>query len=439
MCILLLVWSVKAETSQIILDFCSSGNWTIGCTVSTVEQLQNVEKTFLALKESLKNKPTPLIAAKLQQYIVRTEKQIAAVTWDELTKQKYLLTRLQARQWQIRDILESVNINSTTIRRLRSQWTTEKAFFNLMRREVMKSIASSWYKNFINKPYGTNSWIFVDTWWNLFVEHIMVKDDLDKNIEKRWQENKSKPANEITYSLSAKKRDAFPFLYLFKNKEDLSSLGYELTSNRERINIDEEYRRFNIKTALETIGPIRILMPGETLSFLLDSKFDNAEKKKYKRGKIISSDEEVDGYGWWLCGAATALYQWTVTNKWLGIKMRNHSKRYKSLYTATIDGKRQALPWIDATIYSPSLDLSITNTKSYPIIIWMNFDWTYKWVESVFTLAKSEDKWALEYVWKRTYKATMFVKWWWTTTVNGQCHSWLINWKKQERCYKEIK
>ncbi len=435
---MLFVWSVKAETSQLILDFCSTGNWKTGCTSSTVEQLQNVEKTFLALKESLKNKPTPLIAAKLQQYIVRTEKQLETLTWDEMTKQKYLLTRFQARQVQIRDILESVNINTSTIRRLRSQWTTEKAFFNMMRREVMKSIATSWYKKFIAKPYGTNSWITVDTWWNLFVEPIMLKDDLDKNIEKWRKENKNKSANEITYSLSAKQRDAFAFLYLFKNKEDLSSLGYELTSNRERINHDEEYRRFNIKTAMDTIWPVRILMPNESIAFLADAKFDNAEKKNYKRGKIISSDEEVDWYWWGLCGAATALYQGTVTNKWLGIKMRNHSKRYKSLYTATIDGERQAIPWIDATIYSPSLDLTITNTKPYPIIISMNFDGTFKWRESVFTLAKVEDKWSLEYVWKRYYKTTLMVKWG-ATTVNGQCHTWLINWKKQERCYKEIK
>jgi len=58
--------------------------------------------------------------------------------------------------------------------------------------------------------------------------------------------------------------------------------------------------------------------------------------------------------------------------------MRNHSKRYKNLYTATIDGERQALPGVDATIYSPSLDLVLTNTKSYPIILAMNYDGTYK-------------------------------------------------------------
>jgi hypothetical protein len=439
MCILLFVWSVKAETSQLILDFCSTGNWKTGCTSSTVEQLQNVEKTFLALKESLKNKPTPLIAAKLQQYIVRTERQIETLTWDEQTKQKYLLTRFQARQSQVRDTLESVNINASTIRRLRSQWTTDKAFFNAMRREIMKSIASSWYKKFVSKPYGERSWISVDSWWNLFVESIVLTDDLDKHIEKWWQENKKSDAQTISYSLSAKAKETFSFLYLFKSKEDLSALGYELTTNRERINNDEEYRRFNIKTAMDTIGPVKILMPWETLSFLTDSKFDNDVKKKYKRWKVISSDEEVDGYGWGLCGGATALYQWVVTNKWLETKMRNHSKWFRSLYTATIDGVRQAVPWIDATIYSPSLDLKITNKKPYPIIIVMNFDGTYKWIESVFTLAKNEDKWTLEYVWKRIYKATMNVKWWWTTTVNWQCHTWLINWKKQERCYKEIK
>lgn len=434
----LFVWLVNAETPQSILDFCSTGNWKTGCSIAIVEQLQTTEQTFLALKESFKNKPTPLIAAKIQHYIVRLENQLTTLTWDELTKQKYLLSRFQSRQIQVRDILESVTLNSTTVRRLRSAWTTDKAFFNAIRREVMKSIANSWYKKFIAKPYWNQSWISVDSWGNLFVEPIMLKDELDKHIEKWWKDNKHKPAHEVTYSLTAKQRDAFPFLYLFKNKDDLSALWYELTTNRERINNDEEYRRFNIKTAMDTIGPVKILMPWETLSFLTDSKFDNDEKKNYKRGKIISSDEEVDGYWWWLCGAATALYQWTVTNKWLAIKMRNHSKRYKSLYTATIDGQRQAIPWIDATIYSPSLDLTITNAQSYPIIIGMNFDWKYKWRESVFTLAKPEDKGSLEYVWKRYYKTTLFVKWA-PTSVTGQCHTWVINGKKQERCYKEIK
>lgn len=437
-CVLFFVWSVKAETSSLILDFCASGNWKIGCTVPLVQQLEKTEQTFLALKESFKNKPTPLIAAKIQQYIVRLEKQITTLTWDELTKQKYLLSRFQSRQTQVRDLLESVTINNGVIRSLRSQASTDKAFFNALRREVMKSISVSWYTKFITKPYGANSWISVDSWWNLSVVPIMMQDSLDKHIEKWRKENKQKPAQEITYSLLANQRDAFPFLYLFKNKDDLAAMGYELTSNRERINTDEAYRRFNIKTALDTIWPVRVLMPNESLSFLADSQFDNNEKKKYKRGKIISSDEEVDGYWWWLCGAATALYQWTVTNKWLSIKMRNHSKWYKNLYTATIDGQRQAIPWIDATIYSPSLDVTITNTKSYPIIINMNFDWTYKWVESVFTLAKAEDKWSLEYVGKRYYKTTLFVKGV-PTGVTWQCHTWLINWKKQERCYKEIK
>ena len=180
-------------------------------------------------------------------------------------------------------------------------------------------------------------------------------------------------------------------------------------------------------------------MPDETISFLTAANFDMVEKKNYKRWTVIASDVEVNDYGGWLCGGATALYQWVVSNQWLSLSMRNHSKRFKWLYTAMIDGVSQSTPWLDATIYAWSIDFKITNIRPYPIIIVMNYDGSFKWRESVFTIARSEDVWSLEYVWKRWYRTTMSVPWTGSILVNWQCYTRLINWKKQERCYKEIK
>jgi vancomycin resistance protein YoaR len=150
-------------------------------------------------------------------------------------------------------------------------------------------------------------------------------------------------------------------------------------------------------------------------------------------------DEEIDAYGGGLCGGSTALYQWAFLNQALEFEKRNHSKRYTSLYTATINGEKQSTPGIDSTIYSPSLDLTITNTASYPIIIVANYDGTYQWVEEIFTMSpRSTDQWTYGFVQSRPRSYTLSTADGQWRAVTGWCYEWEINGELSTRCYREV-
>lgn len=433
---LLFAFVAFAAPNQDILDFCATQK-DMKCPVNIADDLAPIEKKFLHVKQSLQNKPLALVGAQVARMLDRSY-QTESTPIEEL-KTRYLRRRLEQRQAEIREKMETISLSPTLVRSLRSKYVTDAQFFHALRQYIIPRLVSSWFTKFATKPYGSSSGLYVDIDWQFYVDQITLNDDLDIYLARRRKNNKWANAQNISLYLTPQEIKKFSSVYLFKNKEDLQKLWYSLVSNRARTNTDQAYRRFNIKTAFDAIWPVRVLLPGTSLSFLTESHFDIDRKELYKWWKVISSDEEVDDYGWGLCGAATALYQGTVTNAGLEMKMRNHSKRYRNLYTATIDGQRQATPGIDATIFYPWLDLVITNSRTYPIILVMNYDGTYKWLESVFTLWKSGDTGSLEYVWKRTYKATLNVKGWEKKTVNGQCHSRLINGVKQERCYKEVK
>lgn len=120
---------------------------------------------------------------------------------------------------------------------------------------------------------------------------------------------------------------------------------------------------------------MRVLNPGDEISFMQDSNFDPGAQQLYQDGFVIFLDEEVEDYGGGLCGGSTAIYQGIVTNKSLSRPaLRNHSKRYHHLYDATIDGELISTPGIDSTIYSNSLDLRLRNTANHPIILVLNYE-----------------------------------------------------------------
>jgi hypothetical protein len=424
-----------ANQQNLIDEFCST-QVKLGCPTNFSADIEPIEKKFIQYKQSLKDKPIGLVATQVDRIIQMTLQSESTIA--EELKTRYLHRRLIQRQKEIREKVESISLSPKRIRSLRSTYANDTEFLHAVRQYVVLRLVANWFTKFVSKPYGQLSGIYVDINWQYIVDQINQKDDLDLYLSRRWRMHKSWTIKNTSFYLSPKDIATFWSLYLFKNKEDLDVLWYSLVSNRERINTDVAYRRFNIKTAFEQIWPVRVLMPGESLSFLKDSNFDMEHKKIYKRGKVIASDIEVDDYGGGLCGAATAIYQWSVTNSWLAIQMRNHSKRYKNLYTATIDGQLHALPGIDATIYSPSLDLIITNNRPYPIIFSMNYDGTLKWWESVFTLWKASDRGSLEYVGRRNFNTILHVQWGEPKPVVWQCHTRLINAKTQERCYKEI-
>jgi vancomycin resistance protein YoaR len=132
------------------------------------------------------------------------------------------------------------------------------------------------------------------------------------------------------------------------------------------------------------------------------------------------------------------LYQWVVTNKWLDVVSRNHSKRYSYLYTAVINWEEITIPWLDSTIYYPYLDLKIKNVASYPIIVVSNFSWNTDEYEEVFTLGKVSDRWNVTFVESYDKEYTITNKEWQERKTDWECYDWIINWEEMTRCYKEL-
>jgi hypothetical protein len=159
---------------------------------------------------------------------------------------------------------------------------------------------------------------------------------------------------------------------------------------------------------------------------MVDAQYDGLKQENYVEGYAIIEWEEEKDYGWWMCGASTAIYQWILTNAWLQVtKLRNHSKRYSNLYTAYINHEKVETPWIDSAVYYGQIDLTMKNITPNPIILVMNYDGSWWWQEEVFTLSLWAHKWAFEFIsWERWHD-------WW-------CYSRLINGKKETSCYKEI-
>jgi len=312
----------------------------------------------------------------------------------------------------------------------------EQEIHDYLRKAIIKQLVTRWYDNFVKKPFAWDA-LLIDTMaddWEKYdmYAHVAAKDDLDRYIASvLWWNAYDIVVDESTYA-SRKP------IHLFKDKSDLESLWYDIVSHRERTNTDEEYRRTNISKSFSLVWRLNVINPWETISFLEDSLFDPQYKYHYLTWKIIFLDEEVEWYGWWLCWWSTAFYQWTVMNTWLSIESRNHSKRYSSLYTATINWEKITTPWLDSTIYSPSLDLKITNTAWYPIVLVATYDANHWTQEKVFTLWRKSERWSIEYVSSYNKSYTINQKWWESRVVQWRCYKRIINWEEVRRCYKEI-
>ncbi len=306
-----------------------------------------------------------------------------------------------------------------------------------VRREIINNLISNWRNNFIERPYVWD-WVSITTAddnresYNVLLD-VSFRDDLDVFLENsisfEWE-------NEIVVSpedyLNRSK------IALFKSYEDIRSLWYNVVSHRRRITTDKDYRRYNIAKSFSLLWHVRVLNPWDTLSFLEDSQFDPNNEVHYQEGKVIFLDEEVDDYGWWLCWWSTALYQWVVTNKWLDVVSRNHTKWYSYLYTAVINWEEITIPWLDSTIYYPYLDLKIKNVASYPIILVSNFSWNSGEYEEVFTLWKVSDRWNVTFVESYDKSYTITNKEWKERKTDWECYDWIVNWEEMTRCYKEL-
>ncbi len=315
-------------------------------------------------------------------------------------------------------------------------------FYKQIRQHIIQTMIQEWFSGFVVQPWKTaNDIINFDSWsLNVHLHNSIQKQDsldllLTKKLDyykthfdayKKFSAFASFPRINIKKKLLLNLQDVF----LFKDNEDLKSLGYEVVSYRSRINNDKKYRRYNIHTAFANMGNVLVINPQQSYSIMPNLHYNAnnpSGKKAFMQWYAIIGDEEKLVYAWWLCGVATAVSQGILTNLWFKfIEKQAHSKRYKSLYTAFINWKLVDIPGLDATVYSNRIDLRFQNIRDYPMIIVMNYDGSKWWLEQVFSLAPHENIWDFSYLWYHRR---------WT----NKCYSRKINWETTTHCYNEVK
>lgn len=311
-------------------------------------------------------------------------------------------------------------------------------FYSAVRSEFVNQLIQKKFSNFRRVPFSdANGMLTVDSGWNIvFSGGTAEVDQLDALLSGflSWYENlfsgdlllQKYPKIAISIEISPSQWELFQDIFLFKSEKELKNLWYEVISSRSRKNEDQSYRRHNIKTAFSKFGNVRVVNISWTLSFLWNIDLNNPKARSYARWHWIFEDKLIPMYAGGVCGASTALYQWIITNKALEIvERKNHSKWYQHLYTSTINGVVVKTPGIDSAIYDDLLDLRIKNVWSYPVIIVMNYDGSFWWTETVFSLWKSEDKGSFSYL--RKYSLGDY-----------RCYLRSINGKEVPSCYKEI-
>lgn len=427
--------------------FCSYYDYSEACYDHWIK----VETKVWAFVEKMSDAlalQSPILA--LERYRSMDTQLDEAQWYYEWTQRTYLIGYL--RDWLVphmhaveEDVL-SVVIPESRIQLVTQSSMNTEEFLTIVRRDIISWLIDSWFSWFIQKPYKEKdtSWLLIadqSTDSVFMTQDIWSLDVLDQRLRKQYdvlslQELKK---DELRIPPSVYRERANQ-VYLFKTQWDLAALWYTLVSHRERTNTDEAYRRENISTSFDQIGHVRVMNPGDEISFLEDSNFDPYQQQLYQNGFVIFLDEEKKDYGGGLCWWSTAIYQWIVTNKSLSRPaLRNHSKRYHYLYDATIDGESIITPGIDSTIYSSSLDLRLKNTSSHPIILVLNYEWWSGEQEEVFTVGYASDRWSISYVSSRPYYTSLSTKWGWSRSVTGKCYTWNINGENRESCYKEVK
>ncbi len=299
---------------------------------------------------------------------------------------------------------------------------------------LTKALLSQWYTKRIARPYGSQ-WlqaINANRAAQSFslTSTITATDWLDQRIQTKIPASdisaSNQPASELF--LTAQDIQNLGPIYLRKQPNDLSQLGYRIVSHRTRTTRDQPYRLHNIQTSLASIGYVRVIQPGETVRFLSSIGFDPRIQRKYKAWYGIFGNTEALIYGWGICGASTALYQGILTNQWLSVlSVKNHSKRYNAYYNSQINGMNIDIPGLDAMVFGGTQDLVFQNIRSYPIIIVSNVDGTYGSQEEVFTLSQTQDQWSIEYIWSFSTKSSY-----------PSCTIRSVNGKHQERCYAKV-
>ncbi len=316
----------------------------------------------------------------------------------------------------------------------------------IVRSRMIDYLAANSFSWFIARPYDSAedkrgislSWWFE---WELVIDWFLVEDDIDKYIASFFEEFDSTTyvINKKPMKIALEDAASRSGVYFYKSQEELEERGYRVLSHRSRKNTDEEYRRHNISTALTQLKTPLILFPWDQLEFLDAIGYDPIEQSLYRDWFVVVQDEEQPEYGWWLCGASTALYQGILTNKGLWLpERRAHTKRYTTLYKASINGEQISVPWLDSTVFDGHIDLKVQNTSDHPIILVAQYDGSRWWIEEVYTLWMDEYAWDLEHLHTRPNRSTIKVDGK-TVEVSGGCYVREINWEERKSCYKEVK
>jgi len=297
-----------------------------------------------------------------------------------------------------------------------------------IRRLFLQSIISRGFSGFLAEPFDNGDGkiaLLTNTGFSDFVllEDIPQKDMLDNLLlNKLVQYRKQILHGVVTHWLyiTQQEYDSLSNIYLFKNNEDLYGLWYEVVAYRYRTNNDAAYRRNNINVAFSRIGNVRVINPNETFSF--QTTIQDSNEWKFKAGPSIVGGKTVYVYWGWLCGASTALYQWILTNTAIEINERYpHTKRYANLYDSFVNGESINIPGLDSTVFFPDKNMQLTNKRSYPVIVILNYDGSVWWTEEVFSLSKIADKGSLAYKW-----------------LNKKCYVREINGTDVSSCYQQI-
>lgn len=331
-------------------------------------------------------------------------------------------------------------------------WSQDQSqFVQTLRTQAIKQLIENKFDRWETLPFGPGNDSLVLTWSQVYPTYpnfvvnkeIDVKDDLDTLLAKKMQEMSVN--HSLTYELPTllKTGQEFSFanftlsegeikqlkkVYLFKNQQDLETLGYVVSSYRTRINTDSKSsgRRDNISISYWNLGNVRVLNPGQEISFMDEIHYDPSLKNKRD---TVSGRANIWGIrqikGWGICGAAWWINAVIRPNKAFEVTERfNHSRTYKNLYKNTINGKESWIPGLDIAVYSfpgSVKDFKFKNIREYPVVLVMNFDGTEEWMEELFVLGKETDRGELTYEWRQ-----------------WNCFFWNANGEPFKSCYGAI-
>ncbi len=362
-----------------------------------------------------------------------------------------LLTRLPYVFTQIEYLLDSSYHGAPseemlyTLDSQRIVWFLEKSssfdeFYRQVRVAIVAHLLELQYPHFVTRPYNRQVSEAIIVSWSDFVllQPIVEQDGLDEILFSKLFGFAVHFTNLQSYlttlefapiTIDYQEYVDLWSVYLFKHEQDIRDLWYELISWKTRVNEDVEYRRHNINAAFHNIGTVRLVMPGQTFSLAREFHYNPRRWRGYPYvdGLVTVGNGAVMMYGGGLCGVATALFQGILTNLWLPlVEYKAHSIYYRNLYEAEINGIEVKDPGLDATIFSPRIDLKFKNIREYPIILGFAFDGEIGSNEQVFSLSKAQDRGSFHFV-RSFMRGT------------HSCFTWEVNGKSMTNCYRQVK